>query len=555
MVAAPHDPGAPEQETVLAVRYLTGYVAANDGRGGCEWPPHPFRLFAALVAALHAGEDEPAERAALEWLERQPAPAVHASEADQRTVEDSYVPPNDFTVPTNPDRVKPANFAKALNILPERRNSRQPRTFPRARPHDDTVEFRWAEPCPQPAALAAVCERVTRLGHSASLVQVVASVAETPRDHSTRSRWHPDESAHHGIRLRVPGAGELAVLEAAFDAERVERSASLDLAVRDASSKQKKQAKEAFEAETGRAWTTNLALPNHRSPSSRFIRTYAREQPDLRVAGSVFDPQPLIFALAKEGEPGPPRLSAAQAIDACEALRQAVIQKADAGRASDNGPVPEEVSGHDPEGGPSQRPHLAYAPLTFVGHPHADGRVMGLAAILPLEREINARLHTLRALHAVESLRLGKLGRWKLLPVGLDEQRHSLQPNSWAGPPEGARRWATTTPAVFDRHPRGRTREARTRSAAKMVRRACVRIGLPEPLEVQVMDEPAVAGAPHARRWRRLPGKKVQPRPHANLVLRFAEPVRGPVLLGAGRFRGWGICVPIADRPQEGTPS
>jgi CRISPR-associated protein Csb2 len=28
-------------------------------------------------------------------------------------------------------------------------------------------------------------------------------------------------------------------------------------------------------------------------------------------------------------------------------------------------------------------------------------------------------------------------------------------------------------------------------------------------------------------------------------VLLFDEPVRGPVLIGAGRFRGYGVCRPV----------
>jgi CRISPR-associated protein Csb2 len=34
------------------------------------------------------------------------------------------------------------------------------------------------------------------------------------------------------------------------------------------------------------------------------------------------------------------------------------------------------------------------------------------------------------------------------------------------------------------------------------------------------------------------------PAPHA--VIRFAEPVDGPVILGAGRFTGLGLCRPLS---------
>jgi CRISPR-associated protein Csb2 len=36
-------------------------------------------------------------------------------------------------------------------------------------------------------------------------------------------------------------------------------------------------------------------------------------------------------------------------------------------------------------------------------------------------------------------------------------------------------------------------------------------------------------------------------KPFAHLVLTFVRPIRGPLILGAGRFRGLGLCVPLDD--------
>ncbi len=67
---------------------------------GAEWPPAPARLFQALVAASHSGAfglHEPARRdAALRWLEQQPPPLIRAALLTQQheaLVE--YVPNND----------------------------------------------------------------------------------------------------------------------------------------------------------------------------------------------------------------------------------------------------------------------------------------------------------------------------------------------------------------------------------------------------------------------------------------------------------------------------
>ena len=38
---------------------------------------------------------------------------------------------------------------------------------------------------------------------------------------------------------------------------------------------------------------------------------------------------------------------------------------------------------------------------------------------------------------------------------------------------------------------------------------------------------------------------------HAVIVFDFDEPVRGPVLMGAGRFRGYGLCRPMDEKSED----
>ena len=74
-------------------------------------------------------------------------------------------------------------------------------------------------------------------------------------------------------------------------------------------------------------------------------------------------------------------------------------------------------------------------------------------------------------------------------------------------------------------------------------------IGLPEPTRIAAGKHAAISGAPAAypsgnmprwTRWR-LPDS-LSSRQLTHAVLQFAEPVRGPVILGAGRFVGLGLC-------------
>ncbi len=88
----------------IEVMLLTGrYVAtAHHDRREHEWPPHPARLFSALVATWADAEvPDAGERRALEWLERQDAPAIAASRFEDVAVRrpvSHFVPVNDASV-------------------------------------------------------------------------------------------------------------------------------------------------------------------------------------------------------------------------------------------------------------------------------------------------------------------------------------------------------------------------------------------------------------------------------------------------------------------------
>src|SRR3954454_21793932 len=100
----------------LEVEFLLGRYAATDfrDRERSEWPPHPARLFSALVAAAHESGLGESARAALLWLETLEPPhlAAEATPAEQPPVT-VFVPVND------PEK----------DSLPQRAE-RQPRSFP-----------------------------------------------------------------------------------------------------------------------------------------------------------------------------------------------------------------------------------------------------------------------------------------------------------------------------------------------------------------------------------------------------------------------------------------
>jgi len=78
-----------------------------------------------------------------------------------------------------------------------------------------------------------------------------------------------------------------------------------------------------------------------------------------------------------------------------------------------------------------------------------------------------------------------------------------------------------------------------------MIADGCEAIGLPQPREVVVTPVSAHPGVPPAYSFPRLTRKDGTERRHAHAILVFDQPVRGPVLIGAGRYRGYGLCRPI----------
>jgi len=475
----------------IEIEYLTGVArAANDRRDGHDWPPQPDRLFSALVATWAARGERPEEREALEWLERQPAPVILASEAFPRAAATVFVPPNDDAPTSTNRRGQPRQLVR----------ERQPRQFPACIPENPVVRLVWPAPPPSCVAdaLAALCRDTSYLGHSASLI---------------RCTLRHEASAANGLAARrVPYPGRLAELERAFK--------------------------------------------DQRRPSPGASRT-PPPPPPPNAPASVFGAEWIVLAHA-----GGFRPDALAAPLACKALLRTV--------QSGYGPrqVPSWVSGHDPDGTPTVSPHLAALPLLDAGWEWSQGRLMGLALVLPrdLEERVAKALDPQRAEADQDALAeeerffaaLGRINRggaesleialhlpggreWRLRREALPKA-HSLRPERYASKAE---LWASVTPIALDRHPKA------DGEAESGIAEACRRIGLPQPVRVVLAQHSAIRGAPSIRdgsaqtwtRWRMPPPLAGRRLTHA--VIAFETPVGGPVMLGAGRFSGLGLCLPL----------
>jgi CRISPR-associated protein Csb2 len=550
----------------LGIRYLNGWaMAAADGaiKEYAEWPPHPDRVFMALAAAWFETGEDATEGAALGWLQGLGAPELAASDAFRRGVDGgrrqptSYVPVNDTRVSkkaptrTDLDKLKEAG----LSLLPTLRERRE-RHFPIAIPMEPQVHLVWpdADAGPHAEALDSLAAKVTNIGHSASLVQMWVD------RRAIQARWIPtDGIAQH--RLRVPAPGRLDYLRRRCNRDAVIRFKELKHRISQTKGKEQKMLKAELEERFGGLEPVSLR------PEPGLWQGYAEREPNpaSELPHSVFDPRLLVFTLAHG------RLPLNATLRFTSALRSTLLKQiadhhpghGDTGTTDEQDfdtvgiGYPEWLSGHRSDRSASRQPHLAFAPLPFVGAAHADGHLLGAALILPRGLDPTEAARWLKPWVArdtnPDSHRYGLPPRIAVfdgqhfeveIEMELRDARpQSLRPDAWTAPGGGACRWASVTPVVLDRHFKGADK---WQQAADSIKAACERIGLPRPLTVELHPVSKHRGVPRADEFPNLSRKSDGGRMHhAHAFIQFGEPVAGPILVGAGRFRGYGFCKPL----------
>lgn len=520
----------------IRVDYLTGvcFASRHDDRSRAEWPPHPDRLYSALVAAAaepKEGDDADAatviprpESEALDWLALLGAPHVRAFEARERVGVEVFMPtnPHEDEVPDSLEPKKPSKdpakaraklAAGVRNLLPvHRRKAGLP--IPAVIPDDPVVEFVWPAVNPADAdqhlpTLRRIAARVGYLGRSRSLVLVSVDA----RDNAPASAENcpmvlvPDR---HGDRqLRTPSPERLTYLVNHYK-------------------------------NCGRSGKPDPSPPQ---------RYRAREDGADRPLTTVFE-RTWILRPKPEG----PALPIEATVMLTRRLRAALLECCDDADAATKA----FISGH------GEHPHPAVIALPFV-HPslrHADGSIKGVAVAFPRGTSDETLATVARGLAQLgtNGLNLPGIGVWCLEEVFVDTPPiRTLDARTWLGPRGGSRVWTTATPMVFGRFPKLKAggEPAEVLESLRMVsppgggkttladhvveiaidRHSPLHGAAPSWLFKSARDRggknPAQAPARHIR----------------HVTLRFDRPVRGPLLLGAMRYFGMGLMRPLENEP------
>jgi CRISPR-associated protein Csb2 len=482
----------------LRFQFLQGtYQAAEPGQiTEPEWPLHPVRVHCALVAAgwAMAGDGlfpESTVLAALRWLESAGAPTIALPANVARRISPTVY------VPRNPTREELSDAQASLRRGDHRAFQRQfgrvDRTFPTIVLGDEPVWLAWPHSEPNlelGSVFEALADYVGYLGSSRS---PVACAAVDSRDAPEPTLVPVDRTGSYVLRVASAGLTDELVRNR-YDWGGIGGAAQ--------------PYRHAWRA-AGHAEA--VGEPPLSGPFTRLVVLQ-------RVKGF--------------------RLTLAHTAIVTRALRDAVLAN-----AGDDAPAI--LHGH------GRNPHVAFLPLASVGNRYAGGEIRGFALAIPngaTDEEEAAIVKAVRRTKRVAITR--EIVPWRvehlpdpamLAEPDPDSALRTLDPGRWLGPADS---WATATPVVLDRH----TRPGRRQSAVDMVMLAFDNALLPQPLSVEISKAPflggavpvgvhAANGAPRGALW--------------HVRARFERPLRGPVIVGRGRYMGTGLFAPAPGPLEE----
>ncbi len=511
---------------VVRVRFLADY-------SGQEWPPSPARLFKALVAVSRhgvPGADRDTVDRALRWIEYCDPPLVLAPKARADRPRLRRFVPNNSEV--DPKTGRPE--------WPATRASKEPeplRVWRIERPTEVVYAWSFESSHPEAEALVAAARSVPSLGRGEDFAVVHAECRpDIPRAEG-RQRYHPTANGG-GVTLEAPEPGCLDVCLRIFDLRRKDPG-----------------------------WNKIHELP---TMGTRLVG-YAHDGTSAEAAS----PPVAVFGMWRESrrysvDARLLRVPAGQLRHLLSRVLDDVVPALAPGGATREREARElcgkVLLGHEAGGTRAEGPHVAIVPLPSVLGPYPDGRIRRVALVgFGCERDDERNIFdiTTSLLHG-RSLLDGGLDTGVQLRRETDEQWKDLL----LGPSET---WESITPIVLERRELTKEEgkrlvETRRRAAEgdpvaglrlqRMEARLAARreeligvsleriLGKVKVEEVEVSRAPFRSGVHPASEYRTADHLASSPRFHVRV--RFDVPVRGPLVVGRGRYVGLGLLRVIA---------
>ena len=491
--------GAPSlAPMVIEVNFLSPTIlaASKTDRTEPEWPLQPARLFNALVAALHSiHEADPSfaeAEAAVTWLETLGPPDVHAAPEDGSFRPTSYVPFNDSPY---------AKGGRLEACLPGSPRRNKARVTPGVTVRLPIIRYTWqvnpAGLARQRTGLQLLLACIPYLGRASNFV--IMRLLELPPESLPHAevldRWTPSTQGTRRMRTFAPG--RLQELRRLYDDDR----------------------------------------PVDYGPANFYLR--AGEEPPPEPVPGPWSPLWTAFTLRSL------RVTAEDTEAAAKSIRRAIITRM-AGTA-DPAKVDPFFSGHEADGSPTRVERMAVVPLSNILHSYADGRIMGFAILMPDGVSQDRWME-------MSSLFFGGDGRLALNQVqigsetaviGQVERRvEALSPDRYVGT---SAIWTTVTPILLSRRP-DKARTPHSVIVARVLEQVaadCVASGLPQPVRVVAGPVSSLQSVGQAASFRQCRGGPRRWATHATLY--FDRPISGPLLVGAGRYNGLGLLMPLSD--------
>jgi len=467
--------------------------ASRTDRSVAEAFPSPARLFSAMVSAGYASQESNQAREALLWLEAQKPPAIHHPEY-KTYARKHFVPVNDLYADSNK--------GLGLEMHPRfREKTRKERFQLTATYADPNIYYIWQEAkCPEhlQQLLPVILREVTYLGSSHCPV-----IAELDNEPPSPNLWPTSRIGQH--MLGVPKPGRLAVLDHYHQAEEL-----APLSYQHGYVNQKIVA-------------TTTVIPKQTGPFGELLAFRLIQSPYIGLEQMHLLTQQSRNTLLKIGGEHTP---------AC-------------------------LHGH---GAVDSASRVAIVPLAHVASQHAEGRIIGLGFLIPHDLPSQERSSLLDLLGRFKDLTLdGKT--YYLEPPQPLKQPQALWQSTWSGPSAS---WATVTPVILDRHcktkrPKLKGVEAIAEKAQRIERyhqnleqeiqdiltRGLKQAGYPTPTQIVIGKHGFLTGVPSTSEFVWAKPEKPEYRMFVHVSLQFNESLLGPLLLGSGRFQGFGLFRPI----------